>query len=274
MSTDASSQVEQVLLRLHYQDLIRRGATVPRLSDTEFRCYSQNGEDGILLYIFSILGTANRRVVEICCGDGIECNAANLIVNHGWSGLLIDGDPGLIAGGQQFYSTCRTTWVSPPRMLNAWVTAENVDGLVAGQGFSGDIDLLSIDVDGNDYWLWKALECVRPSVVVAEFNAACGPDKSMTMAYDQNYRLDVSKHPYRCGASLSAFANLARGKGYRLVGVQSLGFNAFFVRDGHGEAFLPERSPRECYAEVERLRDWSPAWLAALVDGVPVWQEV
>ena len=88
MSTDGSSQVEQVLLRLHYQDLIRRGATVPRLSDTEFRCYSQNGEDGILLYLFSILGTVNRRAVEICCGDGIECNAANLIVNHGWSGLL------------------------------------------------------------------------------------------------------------------------------------------------------------------------------------------
>ena len=180
----------------------------------------------------------------------------------------------LIARGQQFYSTCRTTWVSPPRLLNAWITAENVDGLVAARDSQGTSTSCRSTLTEMTTGCGRLSVSVRPRVVVVEFNAACGPDKSMTMAYHPNYRLDPSKQPYRCGASLSAFANLARGKGYRLVGVQSLGFNAFFVRDGHGEVPLPERSPRECYAEVERLRDWSPDWLAAMIDGVHVWQEV
>ena len=92
MTTEA--QIGQVLLRLHYQDLVRRGVSIPDFSDGEFRCRSQNGEDGILLYLFSVPSTTNRKAVEICVGDGIECNAANLIVNHGWLGtdrkLLFD----------------------------------------------------------------------------------------------------------------------------------------------------------------------------------------
>ena len=85
MSSPGSSdtQISQILLRLKYQDLVRVGAELPSFADVEFQCFSQNGEDGILLYIMSLLGTTNRRVLEICAGDGIECNAANLIVNHG-----------------------------------------------------------------------------------------------------------------------------------------------------------------------------------------------
>src|SRR5262245_30893532 len=115
------TQIGQLLLRLRYQELVRLGAPLPPLPDVEFRCYSQNGEDGILLYIFSLIGATDRRVVEICAGDGIECNAANLIVNHGWQGLLVDGDPQQIARGQSFYASCRTTCISPPRLLHSWV---------------------------------------------------------------------------------------------------------------------------------------------------------
>jgi hypothetical protein len=268
------AQISQVLLRLRYQELVRGGAPLPALSEAEFRCYSQNGEDGILLYIFSLIGTTNRRVVEICAGDGIECNAANLIVNHGWLGLLLDGDPQLVAAGKSFYASCRTTWVSPPLMLNAWITADNVNQLVHGHGFSGQIDLLSLDLDGNDYWIWKALDCIQPNVVVLEFNGSCGPECSVTMSYDPAFRLDVTVQPYRCGASLPAFVKLARGKGYRLVGVQSLGFNAFFVREGIGNALLPERSAHECYAQNERLRGWTPGHLSTIVSGAEKWEEV
>jgi hypothetical protein len=274
--TDPSSeaQIGQVQLRLQYQELARRGTDLPRFSDVEFRCYSQNSEDGILLYIFSLLGTANRRVVEICAGDGIECNAANLIIHHGWQGLLVDGDADQVARGAAFYSTCRNTWISPPRFVHAWITAENVDALVASHGFAGPIDLLSIDVDGNDYWIWKALTCVTPRVVVLEFNAALGPRESLTISYQPDFRLDLSVQPYACGASLPAFAKLAREKGYRLVGVQSLGFNAFFVRDGLGEALLPEQSVGECFDRTERLSDWSPARLDAMLSGPRKWERV
>jgi hypothetical protein len=270
----ADAQITQVLLRLRFKELARSGINLPEFSDVEFRCYSQNGEDGILLYIFSLLGTTDRRVVEICAGDGIECNAANLIINHGWQGLLVDGDADQIAQGRAFYSTCRTTWVSPPTFISSWITAENVDGLVASKGFGGPIDLLSLDLDGNDYWVWKALKCITPKVVVLEFSANCGPEESLTMSYQPHFRLDLSVQPYRCGASLQAFVKLAREKGYRLVGVQSLGFNAFFVRDGVGETLLPERSVRECYERTERLRGWTPAWLDALLSGGSAWEEV
>jgi hypothetical protein len=270
----ADAQITQVLLRLKYQDLARNGIGLPDFSDVEFRCYSQNGEDGILLYIFSLLGTTNRRVVEICAGDGIECNAANLIINHGWQGLLIDGDTDQVGRGRAFYSTCRTTWVAPPTFINAWLTAENVDALVASTGFGGPIDLLSLDLDGNDYWIWKALDCIRPRAVVLEFNGSCGPERSLTMSYQPDFRLDPTVVPSRCGASLPAFVKLGREKGYRLVGVQSLGFNAFFIQDGLEEKLLPERSARECYARTPRISGWAPGWLDAILAGEQAWEDV
>lgn len=270
----ADAHVAQLLLRLQYQDLARRGIPLPELLDVEFRCYSQNGEDGILLYIFSLLGTTNRRVVEICAGDGFECNAANLIINHGWKGLLVDADADQVAKGRAFYSTCRTTWVSPPTFIEAWLTAENVDAVIAGSGFAGPLDLLSLDIDGNDYWIWKALDCIRPRVVVLEFNGSCGPERSVTMSYQPDFRLDLTVQPYRCGASLPAFVKLAREKGYRLVGVQSLGFNAFFVQDGLEEKLLPERSARECYERTPRLREWTPGRLDTILSGPQTWEEV
>ena len=275
MSTpSADAQSSQIMLKLQYRDLARRPADLPSMNEVEFRCYSQNGEDGILLYLFSLLGTSNRRAVEICAGDGIECNAANLIINHGWRGLLVDGDAALVERGKSFYATCRNTFVSPPTMVNAWITRETVAGLVDQYGFGGPLDLLSLDLDGNDYWIWKALDNVAPRVVVLEFNAGCGPDASVAMSYRADYRLDLTKQPYRCGASLQAFTELASKKGYRLVGIQSLGFNAFFVQRGLGEDLLPERSVRQCYEENERLRQWEPSWLKSIMAGDERWETV
>ena len=270
----ASAQILQVLLRQQYRDLARRGVELPDFADVEFRTYSQNGEDGILLYLFSLLGTTNRTVVEICAGDGYECNAANLLVNHGWKGLLVDGDAAQVASGRQFYATCRNTWIAPPTFVHEWITAENVNGTVARQGFGGSIDLLSLDLDGNDYWIWKALDCVIPRVVIIEFNNACGPDRSLTIAYRPDFRLDLSCRPYRCGASLTALTKLARSKGYRLVGTDSRGVNALFVRDGLGESVLPERSVADCYERTEALRAWEPHWLEGLLSGSTAWEAV
>jgi hypothetical protein len=276
MSTAPSpeAQISQVLLRLQYQELARRGIPVPDLADVEFRSFSQNGEDGVLLYLFSTIGAESRQVVEICAGDGYECNAANLIVHHGWQGLLFDGDADQVARGNAFYAACRNTWLSPPRFLNEWITAGNIDGLVTANGFRGQVDLLSLDVDGNDYWIWKALESIEPLVVVLEFNAALGPERAVTIEYQPDFRLDFSVQPYRCGASLPAFAKLGKSKGYRLIGVESRGINAFFVREGVGETLLPERSVRECFERNARLRTWHPSSLDLMLSGSQAWQDV
>jgi hypothetical protein len=271
----AAAQIAQVQLRLHYQGLGRQGLrALPDLHDVEFRCYSQSGEDGILLYLFSLLGTESRRALEICAGDCVECNSANLIINHGWGGLLVDGDAGNIARAKEFYARCRTTWVAPPTLVASWITAKNVNSVIRQHGFSYDVDLFSLDLDGNDYWIWREIDCIRPRVVVVEFNSAPGPDRSVTIEYDADFQLDFEFQPYRCGASLSAFTKLGREKGYRLVGVNSLGFNAFFVRADLRAAMLPTRSPRECFERTERLRGWRPETFEALVSDGPSWVEV
>jgi hypothetical protein len=246
----------QLLLSLKYRELLASGGPLPTLGDIEFRCFSQNGEDGILLYLFSLLGTTNQKAVEICAGDGIECNIANLIVNHGWQGLLVDGNPDNVARGQRFYAESRDTFLRPPRFLHAWVHADNVNNLVRDQGFAGDLDLLSLDLDGNDYWIWKRLDCVRPRVVVLEFHRAWGPDRAVTVPYRPDFRLDVSTPLYYCGASLPAFIKLGRQKGYRLVGTQRAGFNAFFLREGVGEELFPEVEAAACLGPRGLEHDW------------------
>lgn len=271
----AHAQIAQVELRLRYQDLARSSAQLPAFGDVEFQCYSQNGEDGILLYIFSLIGTTTRKAVEICAGNGVECNSANLIINHGWQALLFDGDEANVTHARGFYATSRRTFISPPTVTQAWITAENVNDLVVGQGFSGAIDLLSLDLDGNDYWILKALTVVQPAVIVVEFSALCGPERSATMSYKPDYKLDFSRQPYRCGASLAAFVKLLKPRGYRLVGVQSLGFNAFFVREGLGTDVLSEVTPSECYRRTPRLHVWEQKYLDMIVDGTPErWEDV
>jgi hypothetical protein len=259
----AASQAAQILLALHYQELARRKAPLPDMASVEFRCFSQNGEDGLLLYLFSLVGTTDKRSVEICAGDGIECNTANLIINHGWHGLLIDGDDKSIQRGREFYARCQDTFVRPPALARAWVTADNVNSVVTGHGFAGDIDLLSLDMDGVDYWVWKALTCARPRAVILEYNPTWGPEASVTVPYREDFRMDLSKQPYYASASLSAYAKLGRERGYRLVGVHRLGFNAVFLRSDVGADLVPGITPAECFERHPVLRHWSPAWLPA-----------
>jgi hypothetical protein len=200
--------------------------------------------------------------VEICAGDGVECNSANLIINHGWSGLLFDGDEACIRRGQEFFTRrCQDTFSRPPRLVHAWITAENINALIAEHGFAGEIDLLSLDMDGIDYWIWKALSVCAPRVIIVEFNPAWGPELSRAIPYRSDYRLDATRKPYYLSASLTAWARLAVAKGYRLVGVQRLGFNAIFVRSDLGAEILPEFTPAECFARNQTLSQWNPTWL-------------
>jgi len=256
------SQGTQILLALAYQDRAERGAPLPSFDEVEFKVYSQNGEDGILLFLFSLLGSPTKKVVEICAGSGIECNAANLIVNRGWRGLLLDGDEENIAGGRKFYqSNGNTSWY-PPTLVQSWVTRDNVNELVSEHGFAGEIDLLSLDLDGIDYWIWKALDCIQPRVIVAEYNWTWGPDESKTVPYDPSFSWDQGgAGNIHFGSSLNALVGLGRKKGYRLVGCQHWGFNAFFVKDGIGEQWFPEVSTAACFDTPVMRSRWRPKFI-------------
>jgi len=243
----------QILLALHYKRLLREGGPLPTFDDVGFSSFSQNEEDGILLYLFSLIGTANKTCVELGAGDGMENNTANLIVNHGWTGLLVDGDAANVARGREFYQRCPTTFCFPPTFAQGWIDAEGIDALITTNGIHGEIDLLSIDIDGNDYWVWKAVESIRPRVVVVECHNIWTADRAVTIPYRRDFnKYDV--HPDYSGASLLALVKLGRAKGYRLVGCHRYGFNAFFVREGIAEAALPEVAPETCLRHPQALR--------------------
>jgi hypothetical protein len=237
----------QILLALKYRELAARGIRCP-FGDVEFRNYSQNGEDGILWYVFAVIGTTNKMCVEICAGSGEQCNTSNLIINHGWTGMLFDGDERNVSRGRAIFAGHPDTFSFPPKFVHAWITAENVDSLIGESGFRGEIDLLSLDIDGIDYWLWKAIEVVRPRVVIAEVQAVWGSERSVTVPYSPDFRAGFFKgFGIYSGASLPAFVKLARQKGYRLVGCQRYGFNAVFVRNDVGTQELPEVSAGDCF---------------------------
>ena len=221
----------------------QNGLSLPSFDDIGFRVFSDSDEDGILLYIFTLIGVTNKKVVDIGAGSVRGSNTANLIINHGWIGLLIDGSEGAIQAGQKFYSNCPDTRQYPPTSVCARVTAENVNSIITEHGFTGEIDLLTIDIDGIDYWIWNAIDCVSPRVIVLEYQDIIGPDRALTVPYNPDFNASDYKANERnanyVGASLPAFAKLAEQKGYRLVGCNRYGYNAFFVRSAIGEKHLP-----------------------------------
>jgi len=233
---------------------------LPSIMDVGFRKYSEFEEDGMLLYIFSLITPINHKCVEICAGNGRQCNTANLIINHGWWGFLFDGNEKNVKAGITFFSRNKDTFIHPPRFTRAWITAENVNDLIKKSGVTGPIDMLSIDIDGMDYWVWKAISVIEPRVVVCETHNPIPPDKALTVPYDPEFVFESEN--YR-GASLAAMCKLGRDKGYRLIGTHRFGFNAFFIKNGVGEEFFPEVEPASCvndpYSELARKKRWPKA---------------
>jgi hypothetical protein len=188
------------------------------------KVFSQNDEDGIIQEIFQRIGTTNKRFIEFGVEDGTECNS-RLLLMDGWKGLWIDGSPEHVARMQPREGDAISA-------MQLFITAENIDQAL-GEWSAGtpdspaEIDLLSIDIDGNDFWVWQAITSVRPRVVVIEYNASFPPPVKFVQPYVPEHRWDGTSYS---GASLSALAELGEAKGYSLVGCCLTGVNAFFVR--------------------------------------------
>jgi hypothetical protein len=216
----------------------------------EKRVHSQNGEDGILLFIFSKIGLTNRVTIEFGVGNGTQCNSANLLQNFGFTGLFMEGNQNDVKTGKRIYELKGITGLT---FINAFITAENINDLITKAGFSGEIDLLNVDIDGNDYWVWKAINCVSPRVVVVEYNSSFGPEKAITVPYKPDFnRWDYHKSGWYHGASISALSKLAEEKGYDLVACDTSGVNAFFVRKDVN-VFKKMSAQEAYYPEFKRL---------------------
>ena len=208
-----------------YERLTRRRLENEKCLDLYgFKVYSQNDEDGIIEEIFNRIGTTNKLFVEFGVQNGLECNT-HYLLHKGWRGLWLEGSESYVKEiFARFFPVIR---IGQLGCINAFITKDNINDLISRAGISGEIDLLSIDIDGNDYYVWEAINVVRPRVVVIEYNAKFPPNHVWKMAYNEKHVWDGSD----ChGASLKAMELLGRELGYRLVGTNFNGTNAFFVR--------------------------------------------
>jgi len=187
--------------------------------------FSQNGEDGIVAEIFRRLGQPCRTFIEIGAGDGTENNTIYLLLG-GASGLWVEAGAKNCAAIREGHKAALA--IRALALAEQKVSMENVNAIISGADLSRDLDLLSIDIDGNDYWVWKAVTVVAPKVVVMEYNARFGSSLSWTIEYNAAHTWPGGNSYF--GASLKALEKLGREKDYVLVGTDFMGVNAFFVR--------------------------------------------
>ncbi len=199
--------------------------TPDKLTKFEYQVFSQFGEDGIIQEIFRRIGTTNRYFVEFGVEDGSETNSTYLLYK-GWTGLWIDGSAENISAINR---SCPKA-IADKRLtaMESFITAENIQSLFARANVPAEFDLLSIDIDRNDYYIWKAITHYKPRVLIIEYNSIFRPGDHFVVDYDANAMWDKTSD---FGASLETMAKLGEEKGYKLVASSFAGLNAFFVRE-------------------------------------------
>jgi hypothetical protein len=267
-------KIQEALGRIEGRQL----ANVPAgdLQGAEFRTFSQWGEDGILQHLLRHVAITKRIFIEFGVENYTESNTRFLLVKDNWSGLVIDGS----AANIDFIKNDDIYWRHNLKAEHAFITAESINDLIRRNGIEGEIGLLSIDIDGNDYWVWQAIDVVNPSIVVLEYNSGLGPERAVTIPYDAGFvRSKAHYSNLYYGASLSALWLLGKRKGYSLVGCNSAGNNAFFVRDDLRPASLPEVRPKDAFVRAQfresRAADGTLAFLSdtqemAILDSLPL----
>lgn len=220
------------------------------LHQAEFKVFSQFGDDGIIQYLAHRLQPLPDTFVEFGVENYRESNTRFLLLNNNWRGLVLDGDENSINYIQQDEIYWRHTLTA----RRAFITRDNINELLREGGFTGEIGLLSIDIDGNDYWVWEKITIVDPVIVIIEYNSVFGPDLAVTIPYEAHFvRYQAHYSGLFWGASLQALTFLAGRKGYSLVGCNSAGNNAYFVRNNK-VANLPVLSAQQAFVEA-RFRD-------------------
>ena len=216
------------------------------------KIYSQNNEDGIILYIFKHIGIKTKKFVEIGVENGTECNTTNLLKNFNWKGIQIEGSKKLYNDAKIQLKKILERKKNNLKLLNIFVTKKNINQILK-KNCGKEIDLLSIDVDGNDFWIWKAINCVKPRLVIIEYNSFFGSNISAAIKYNSKFSWDHRNNKSYYGASLKALEKLGKQKKYILVGVDKNGVNAFFVRNDLAKYInLKSKKTKEIFLDNKR----------------------
>lgn len=205
----------------------KKNLNVANLHDVEFKVFSQWGDDGIIQYLINKLEIPNKTFVEFGVANYTESNTRYLLMNNNWSGLIMDGSIDNI----NYIKNDEIYWQYDLQAKHAFIDVDNVNHLIASAGFPPELGLLHIDIDGNDYWVWKAVKHVNPIIVIVEYNSLFGPNNAWTTPYDPMFVRSKFHYSNLCyGSSLTSLCDLAEEKGYYFVGSNSAGNNAYFIR--------------------------------------------
>lgn len=218
---------------------VRSCKVIHSLQDVEFRINSQWGQDGIIDWLIerAQIPPSVQSFIEFGVEDYKEANTRFLLHNRNWRGLIMDGGHAMEAAVKTQYLDCGYDLT----LKRAFITRENINDLIADAGWRGDIGLLSVDIDGNDYWVWEAIHVVNPIICVCEYNAVFGDLHPISVPYDKSFWRARAHYSYLYfGASLPAVRSLAARKGYRFVGTNSNGNDAFFVREDYAGRFVDQ----------------------------------
>lgn len=202
--------------------------SVESLSELEFKVFSQWGDDGIIQYLIQKLKIQTKIFIEFGVENYTESNTRFLLLNNNWKGLIIDGSKENV----EYIKNDPIYWRHALNVKHAFITVKNINQIILNQGFEGEIGLLSIDIDGNDYYIWEKIDVVQPIIVIIEYNSLFGPCAPYTIPYKDSFvRATQGLEKLFYGASLSSLFDLGKNKGYSFIGCNSAGNNAYFLRD-------------------------------------------
>lgn len=197
------------------------------IKEAEYKIYSQFGDDGIIQYLINKLDIKDKTFIEFGVENYRESNTRFLLENNNWSGFVMDGSPKNI----EQIETSSFYWRHDLMAKSAFITADNINELILNAGFTGNIGILHVDIDGNDYYVWKAIDVVTPSIAIIEYNSVFGKERAITIPYDPNFQRTKAHYSnLYAGSSLLSLIDLSKEKGYSFIGSNSAGNNAYFIR--------------------------------------------
>ncbi|MCD5380376.1 hypothetical protein LR004_00455 [Candidatus Gracilibacteria bacterium] len=200
---------------------------ISNIQEAEFKVFSQWGDDGIIQYLIQNIDIPYKTFIEFGVENYTESNTRFLLINNNWSGLILDGSK----ENMDFVRKSDLFWKYDLQVKDVFITTDNINQLIQEANFHKDVGILSVDIDGNDYWVWKEINVINPIIVISEYNSVFGLNP-WTIPYDKNfYRTNKHYSNLYYGTSITSVCDLAKEKGYSFVGTNSNGNNAYFVRN-------------------------------------------
>lgn len=246
------------------QSTLNATKTSTDIRDYEFKVFSQSGEDGILQHLIRSVEIDETTFIEFGVDEMRESNCRYLMMKDNWRGFVMDGSVEAIQKAKSAYYY----WKHGVVAISAFVTRDNINELLARSGFGDDVGILSIDIDGNDYYVLDAINSVRPRILICEYNSVFGSVRKISVPYDPAFdRREAHFSHLYWGASLGALAHAAERKGYSLVGSNAVGNNAFFVRNELLSERVRAMSVAEAYVQSRYRESHGRDGLHSLVGG-------